>query len=93
MQNKYVDNLYARLQIDLEHFEDKHEPSNETPQTSLSQFQIFYLQLLESQRKLLHDMNRNAEFHEEVIRKYLGLIDLEEFKIREKMLGEKTEGV
>ena len=93
MQNKYVDNLYARLQIDLEHFEDKHEPSNETPQTSLSQFQSFYLQLLESQRKLLHDMNRNAEFHEEVIRKYLGLIDLEEFKIREKMLGEKTEGV
>jgi len=29
-------------------------------------------------------MNRHAEFDEELIRKYLSLIDLEEFKIREK---------
>jgi CPA1 family monovalent cation:H+ antiporter len=33
-------------------------------------------------------MNRFAEFDEELIRKYLSLIDLEEFKIREKQLQE-----
>jgi monovalent cation/hydrogen antiporter len=33
-------------------------------------------------------MNRFAEFDEELIRKYLSLIDLEEFKIRGKQLQE-----
>jgi CPA1 family monovalent cation:H+ antiporter len=45
-----------------------------------------YLELLEQQRKLLNEMNRSAEFDEELIRKYLSLIDMEEFKIREKQL-------
>jgi hypothetical protein len=47
-----------------------------------------YLQLLNRQRKLLYDMNQREEFDEELIRKYLGLIDLEEFKVREKQLEE-----
>jgi CPA1 family monovalent cation:H+ antiporter len=33
-------------------------------------------------------MNRLAEFDEDLIRKYLSLIDLEEFKMREKQLQE-----
>lgn len=33
-------------------------------------------------------MNRLFEFDEELIRKYLSLIDIEEFKIREKQLPE-----
>ena len=37
-------------------------------------------------------MNRLAEFDEELIRKYLSLIDLEEFKIREKRLQEVASG-
>lgn len=31
-------------------------------------------------------MNRRFEFDEELIRKYLSLVDLEEFKLREKWL-------
>ena len=44
--------------------------------------------LLEQQRDLLNKMNRRSEFNEELIRKYLSLIDIEEFKIREKKLQE-----
>jgi monovalent cation/hydrogen antiporter len=33
-------------------------------------------------------MNRLAEFDEELIRKYLSLIDVEEFKFREKRIQE-----
>jgi len=33
-------------------------------------------------------MNHSADFDEELIRKYLSLIDLEEFKMREKQLHE-----
>jgi len=37
---------------------------------------------------MLDEMNHKSEFDEELIRKYLSLIDLEEFKIREKQLQE-----
>ena len=55
---------------------------------SLGQFQRIYLELLEQQRALLDKMNHKAEFDEDLIRKYLSLIDMEEFKIREKLLQE-----
>lgn len=86
VQNDHLNNLVARLQIDLQSFEHKfHEPNNSN-EDSLAQYQTVYLELLESQRGLLHDMNRSAEFDEELIRKYLSLIDIEEYKIRERRL-------
>jgi CPA1 family monovalent cation:H+ antiporter len=42
--------------------------------------------IVKRQRKLLYEMNHRAEFDEDVIRKYLSLIDIEEFKLREKLL-------
>jgi len=33
-------------------------------------------------------MNGNAEFDEDLIRKYLTLVDIEEFKVREKLFTE-----
>jgi CPA1 family monovalent cation:H+ antiporter len=38
---------------------------------------------------MLREMNRKDEFDEELIRKYLVLIDLEELKTREKLLQEQ----
>jgi CPA1 family monovalent cation:H+ antiporter len=35
-------------------------------------------------------MNHRAEFDEELIRKYLALIDLEEYKLREKIVEPKS---
>lgn len=51
---------------------------------SLAEYERIYLELLERQRKLLNEMNRSDEFDEELIRKYLSLIDVEEFEVREK---------
>ena len=56
---------------------------------TLKNFQKVYFELLEHQRKLLSHMNNREEFEEEVIRKYLSLIDLEEFKLREKIIREQ----
>jgi len=36
---------------------------------------------------MLHDMNALAEFDEDIIRKYMGLTDIEELKVREKLAG------
>lgn len=83
-QNEHLNNLYSRLQLDLDFLQqDLNKPKNATG-NSLVDFQRIYLELLERQRQLLIGMNRHSEFDEDLIRKYLALIDLEEFKTREK---------
>jgi CPA1 family monovalent cation:H+ antiporter len=80
--------LFARLQIELNFFQQVHEELNHTTENGLTSYQHIYLEMLEHQRRLLYDMNRRAEFDEDLIRKYLSLIDLEEFKLREKLSQE-----
>ncbi|HEX7906400.1 MAG TPA: Na+/H+ antiporter [Chitinophagaceae bacterium] len=84
--NEHLNNLHARLKIDMKLLGEEFENTDRTNENALQHFQGVYLELLEHQRKLLMKMNHRAEFDEELIRKYLGLIDLEEFKIREKQL-------
>ena len=50
-----------------------------------------YLALLDHQRKVLADLNQDDLYDEDLIRKYLALVDLEEFKVREKNLGEEVD--
>lgn len=88
LHNQHLDNLFARLQIELNFFKQDLEELNHPTDNALGSFQRIYLELLEQQRRLLHDMNHRAEFDEELIRKYLSLIDLEELKVREKLLQE-----
>lgn len=87
-QNEHLNNLFARLQLDLNFFQqDLKELANSDDNTLVS-FRRIYLELLERQREMLTEMNRRDEFDEELIRKYLVLIDMEEFKVREKILQE-----
>ncbi|MBC7848875.1 MAG: Na+/H+ antiporter [Chitinophagaceae bacterium] len=87
-KNDHFDNLRARLKIDFELLSKKIAEENATG-SPMTEFQHLYLGLLEEQRNLLIDMNQRTEFDEDVIRKYLALIDLEEFKIREKIILEE----
>jgi monovalent cation/hydrogen antiporter len=83
-RNEHLDNLFARLEIDLQFLDRELAEPSEMEASSSKSFQSIYLEVLEQQRLLLKKMNRKMEFDEELIRKYLSLIDLEEFKIREK---------
>jgi monovalent cation/hydrogen antiporter len=85
-KNEHLGNLYARLKIDLRFFNQLLAEADTTAGNPYKKYQGVYLELLDQQRKLLKEMNLRAEFNEELIRKYLSLIDLEEFKIREKMI-------
>lgn len=89
-QNEHLNNLQLRLKADLNIFNRNLQDG--TKDDSLKTFQDIYLKLLEHQRHVLRQMNHRAEFDEELIRKYLSLIDLEEFKLREKMV-EETDAV
>lgn len=87
-ENKHLDNLLERLQIDLDFFRRNAEENNQNGSNALSKFQRIYLELLERQRNMLSEINHLAEYDEELVRKYLSLTDLEEFKLREKLLQE-----
>lgn len=87
--NAYLKNLRHRFETDFQYFSAvaENEQQGQMP-NPVAEYQRITLELLDSQRKLLHKMNRHSEFDEELIRKYLSLIDIEEFKIREKLLQE-----
>jgi Na+/H+ antiporter len=85
-QNEHLDNLFSKLELDLKFFDQQLEDS--AWQTSLAGYQSIYLEMLERRRELLNKMNRRAEFDEVLIRKYLSLTDMEEFKVREQGLEE-----
>ena len=86
LKNEHLKNLQERLKADLRFFNQEIEEITDSGNNSLKKFQGIYLQMLDRQRKLLDDMNHRAEFDEELIRKFLALIDIEEFKMRAKML-------
>ena len=88
LKNEHLQNLQSRLKAELNFFNRELETTGSTGDNSLSEFQRIYLEILEEQRKLLNKINQRFEFDEDLIRKYLSLIDLEEFKIREKQLQE-----
>jgi CPA1 family monovalent cation:H+ antiporter len=85
-QNEHLNNLFSRLQLDLDFLQQDLKKLSNASGNSFVDFQHIYLELLERQRQLLIGMNKHSEFDEDLIRKYLSLIDLEEFKIREKLL-------
>ncbi|MES2645330.1 MAG: Na+/H+ antiporter [Bacteroidota bacterium] len=86
VDNEHLQNLHARFNIDASHFVRMLDNEDNLPANSLKDFQEIYLELLEHQRSILNKMNLHAEFDEELIRKYLSLVDMEEFKIREKIM-------
>lgn len=88
--NEHLKNLYERFQIDLKFFSQLLENPGNMQENTLKNFQLIYLELLEQQRNALLAMNNKMEYDEELIRKYLSLIDMEEFKIREKLVEERN---
>src|SRR6476620_1084934 len=86
MRNDHIDNLMARMQLELNFFQQPFEVINNGGANALAGYQGVYLDMLNEQRKLLTVMNTHSEFDEELIRKYLYLIDLEEMKIQGKII-------
>jgi Na+/H+ antiporter len=86
--NQHLSNLHSKLKTDLGFFNRELDETN--TDNALKNYQQVYLEVLDHQRGVLNHMNHKAEFDEELIRKYLALIDLEEFKIREKIIDENN---
>jgi CPA1 family monovalent cation:H+ antiporter len=81
--NEHLKNLAVKLKTDLNIFQQDIQNFNNTSRQTLGRYHDIYLTLLDAQRKALHDLNHTDEYDEELIRKYLSLVDLEETKLRE----------
>jgi CPA1 family monovalent cation:H+ antiporter len=86
--NEHVNILFEKLKIDLNFYNQEFEEITNTHGNSMKSYQTIYLELLQHQRELLNKMNHHIDCNEELIRKYFALIDLEEYKTREKLLKE-----
>jgi len=87
-KDERLHNLHGRLITDLKVFNHEIENMENGKGNSLKNFQEVYLELLDQQRQILNKMNQHDEFDEDLIRKYLSLVDLEEFKLHEKIVQE-----
>jgi CPA1 family monovalent cation:H+ antiporter len=75
------------LQQLRERFANDQLPQDENVNMVHEDYRRVYLQLLERQRDVLHQLNKKDELDDEIIRKYLTMLDLEEEKLRMKFEG------
>jgi monovalent cation/hydrogen antiporter len=81
--NEHLKSLSERLRADLNAFNQDFEEFNKGSKERLARFHDIYTALLNEQRKSLYELNRREEYDDELIKKYLGLVDLEETKLKE----------
>lgn len=84
-ETEHLHSLYQKLQAELHVLQQHITEPDGNHRAAFERFRAIYLEMLETQRQLLHDINLLDEFDEELVRKYHTLVDMEEFKIREKM--------
>jgi monovalent cation/hydrogen antiporter len=84
--NEQVKVLYKKLKTDLNFVNQEFEEISNEKDNSLNDYRRIHLELLQHQRDVLKELNNNYDFDEDLIRKYLLLIDLEELKIQENLI-------
>lgn len=90
LSNEHIANLHERLHIDLRLLDHELTETDTMRTDAVQAFQRTYLDLLQQQRNTLNELNHQSEVDEELIRKYLALIDLDELKIRGKLVPENS---
>lgn len=88
--NPYLINLMERLQLEFKQSQPDTDSPDKPNRIVEESYQRIYLDILDQQRLQVAELNRQAVFSDELIRKYLALIDLEELRIREKILTPET---
>lgn len=84
--NEHMKNMQHRLNAELKHYVNKiNNPEGAEENDPITETQLISLTILEEQRKLLFQINHKMEYDEEIVRKFLALLDLDETKLREKL--------
>lgn len=85
--NDHILNLRARFELEFKFFDaellDDVDPAHKN---TIQEYHATYLELLDHQRNILEEIKNEEQFDDEMIRKYLSLIDFEELRIREQSI-------
>ncbi|MDT3402087.1 Na+/H+ antiporter [Mucilaginibacter terrae] len=84
INNQLLKELKARLSNELEYVDGRHERSEEEALKNKTKFHDAFKHVIEVQRHKLQELNLKPEFEEEVIKKYVAQLDLEEEKLRQQ---------
>jgi Na+/H+ antiporter len=79
--NALLQSLHHRLEVEVTTLQAVADTTIEYTDTFYPHYRLVYLELLDEQRQLLHNLNRKQEVDEGIIRKYLSLLDIEEEKL------------
>ncbi len=81
--NQLLQSLQSRLEAEINILGHNNNPAidPETSEAFIPHYQQVYIELLNEQRQLLHQLNHKAEVNDSIIRKYLSLLDIEEEKL------------
>ncbi|MBO9562022.1 MAG: Na+/H+ antiporter [Niastella sp.] len=81
--NKLLQSLQQRLEAEVTmlHTMTQTTALPEETATFYPHFRLVYLEILNAQRQLLHQLNTKKEVDDVIIRKYLSLLDIEEEKL------------
>ena len=80
LQNKYDNEGHAEMQKTLQHWEEKSKTADDSVMNEKTR--SIFLEILESQREYLKNLNKDPSINEEIIRNQLYQIDLEEERLK-----------
>lgn len=84
-KNELLQSLKLRLESDIKflHNLTHHEQSEKAEKNLIIRYKEIFAELLNDQRQLLRKINKKAEVDEDVVRKHLAQLDLEEERLRQ----------
>lgn len=84
-KNELLQSLKLRLESDIKFLDNlnQHEQSEKAEQDLIISYKEIFSKIINEQRQLLRKRNKKAEVDEEVIRKHLAQLDLEEERLRQ----------
>jgi CPA1 family monovalent cation:H+ antiporter len=84
-QNEFLRLLSAQFRTDMNAFGKDLDEFNRVSRDQILEYRASYLALLDEQRKSLLELNDQDGYDEELIRKYLSILDLDEIRLRETL--------
>ncbi len=82
-----ISKMVKRLQEDLLFLQEDIDDVNNAHIDSLADYQDIYLDTVQYQRNILNALDKEGIFEEELTKKYAALLDIEEYKVRAKLLN------
>lgn len=85
ISNELLHNMKDRLESELAYVDNRTNRTADESITAKEHYQAVFKAVIDTQRDVLQKLNKKPEFEEDVIKKYVAQLDLEEEKLRQQL--------